>query len=108
MFEHYHDKSSIFGSIILLCVSLQLSRGFSWNLFWDPSNMGETLCVAIIPFVLQLADVNMVGIIRHPPICQQADSRRLLALFWKDGHMLKFLELSSVAGVHSFRRLVIW
>jgi hypothetical protein len=39
--------------------------------------MGETLCVAIIPFVLDLAD----GIKRHPPICQQADMKRLFALF---------------------------
>jgi hypothetical protein len=69
--------------------------------------MGETLCLAIIPFVLQLANVNMVGVKRHPPICQQADSRRILALFRKDGQALKFLQLSSVAGVPSFRRLVI-
>ncbi len=104
MFENYHDKSTISGFNILLCVSLQLSRGFSWNLFWDPSNMGETLCVAIIPFVLDLAD----GIKRHPPICQQADMKRLFALFWEDGSVLNFLQLSSVAGVHSLRRLVIW
>lgn len=107
MFEHHHDKSTISG-YHSVSVSLQLSRGFSWNLLWDPSNMGETLCVAIIPFVLQLANVNMVGVKCHQPICQQADSRRILALFWKDGLVLKFLQLSSVAGVHSFRRLVIW
>ncbi len=30
----------------------------------------HNLSVAIIPFVLRLADVNMVGFKRHPLICQ--------------------------------------
>jgi hypothetical protein len=34
--------------------------------------------------------------------------KRLFALFWEDGSVLNFLQLSSVAGVHSLRRLVIW
>ncbi len=32
----------------------------------------HNLSVAIIPFVLRLADVNMVGIKRHPLICQMS------------------------------------